>query len=68
MCVGVVAMIITFAYIRPRRRGGVAEVVDEEPAYVASPDEMPPAPHIHTRRDVVEERPQPGRHMGDRLD
>jgi hypothetical protein len=68
MAVGVVGMIITFAYVRPRRRRGLAqvEVVDEEPAYIAHPAET--APHVHTRRDVVEERPVPGRYLGDRLD
>lgn len=67
MAVGVIAMVITFSYIRPRRRRGLAqvEVVDEEPAYIAHPDETPP--HVHTRRDVVEERPVPGRHIDDRL-
>jgi hypothetical protein len=67
MGVGVIGMIITFAYIRPRRRGRVAEVVEEEPAYVTYPDET--APHIHTRRDTVrgdvdESRPAPGRYLG----
>ena len=66
MAVGVVGMIITFAYIRPRRRRGLAEVVEEEPVYVTHPDET--APHVHTRRDVVEERPVPGRYLGDKLD
>jgi hypothetical protein len=62
MGVGVVAMIITFAYTRPRRR---AQVIDEEPAYIAFPDETPP--HVHTRRDTIEERPLPGRHLDDGL-
>lgn len=68
MAVGVVGMIITFAYIRPRRRRGLAqvEVVDEEPAYIAHPEEETP-PHVHTRREVVEERPVPGRYLGDKL-
>jgi hypothetical protein len=67
MGVGVVGMIITFAYIRPRRRARVAEVVEEEPVYTTYPEETPP--HVHTRRDTIEERPAPGpgRHMGDRL-
>jgi flagellar biosynthesis/type III secretory pathway M-ring protein FliF/YscJ len=69
MAVGVVGMIITFTYIRPRRRRGLAQVemVEEEPAYIVHPDDAPP-PHIHTRRDVVEERPVPGRYLGDKLD
>jgi len=69
MAVGVVGMIITFTYVRPRRRRGLApvEVVDEEPVYIAHPDDAPP-PLIHTRRDVVEERPVPGRYLGDKLD
>jgi flagellar biosynthesis/type III secretory pathway M-ring protein FliF/YscJ len=68
MAVGVVGMIITFTYIRPRRRRGLAqvEVVDEEPAYIAHADEETP-PHVHTRREVVEERPVPGRYLGDKL-
>jgi hypothetical protein len=66
MGVGVIGMIITFAYIRPRRRSRMAEVIEEEPAYMVSPEEMPP--HVHTRRDVVEERPVPGRYLGNRLD
>jgi flagellar biosynthesis/type III secretory pathway M-ring protein FliF/YscJ len=68
MAVGVGAMIITFAYIRPRRRRGLAqvEVLDEEPAYIAHTDEATP-PHIHTRRETVEERPVPGRYLDDRL-
>jgi hypothetical protein len=65
MAVGVVGMIITFSYIRPRRRSRMAEIVDEEPAYMTYPDETPP--HVHTRTDVVEERPVPGRYLGDRL-
>lgn len=66
MGVGVVGMIITFAYIRPRRRARMAEIVDEEPAYTMYPDETPP--HVHTRRDTVETRPVPGRHLDDRFD
>ncbi|HEU5160496.1 MAG TPA: DUF6458 family protein [Streptosporangiaceae bacterium] len=66
MGVGVVGMVITFTYIRPRRRSRMAEVVDEEPAYIMHPDETPP--HVHTRRDVVAEPHQvPGRHLDDRL-
>ncbi|HZB29161.1 MAG TPA: DUF6458 family protein [Streptosporangiaceae bacterium] len=64
MGVGVVGMIITFSYVRPRRRRA-AEVVDEEPAYMAYPDETPP--HVHTRREIVEPHHVPGRHMDDRL-
>jgi hypothetical protein len=66
MGVGVVGMLVTFAYTRPRRRARVAEVVDEEPAYLTYPDETPP--HVHTRRETVEPRPLPGRHLDDRLD
>jgi Domain of unknown function (DUF6458) len=66
MGVGVVGMLVTFAYIRPRRRAGVAEVIEEEPAvYTTYPDETPP--HVHTRRDTVDEGPVPGRYLDDRL-
>jgi hypothetical protein len=69
MAVGAVGMIITFTYIRPRRRRGLAqvEVLDEEPAYIAHADDAPPQV-VHTRKDVVEERPVPGRYLGDKLD
>lgn len=66
MGVGIIGMIITFAYIRPRRRARVAEVVEEEPVYTTYPDE--PAPHIQTRREIDERRTIPGRHLDDRLD
>jgi hypothetical protein len=59
-------MIITFAYVRPRRARRLAEVVDEEPAYVTYPDQLPP--HLHTRREYDESRPVPGRYLDDRLD
>ena len=76
MGVGVVGMLVTFAYTRPRRRGHVAEVIEEEPAYLTYPDETAPhvhprpeetPPHVHTRRDTVEPRPVPGRHVDDGL-
>jgi hypothetical protein len=71
MAVGVVSMIVTFAYTRPRRRDQVTEVIEEEPGgYITHPDD--PAPHIiHTRRSVTEPRnageprPAQGRHLGD---
>ena len=71
MAVGVADMVVTFAYTRPRRRGQVTEVIEEEPgAYVAHPDD--PAPRVvRTRRSAVEQRdngesrPVPGRHLGD---
>jgi hypothetical protein len=66
MGVGVIGMVVTFAYTRPRRRARVAEVINEEPAYLTYPDETPP--HIHTSGDAVETRPVPGRHLGNRLD
>lgn len=42
MGVGVVGLIITFVYLRPRR-ARVAEVVEDEPPYDAGP-------HVHSRR------------------
>ena len=68
MGVGVIGMVITFAYIRPRRRArvAVAEVVAEEPAYIIEPDET--APHLQSGRDATSTRPVPGRHLEDRLD
>jgi uncharacterized protein DUF6458 len=71
MGVGIVGMIVTFTYTRPRRRGQVTEVIEEEPgAYLTHPDD--PAPHvIRTRKSTVEQRgngesrPVPGRHLGD---
>ena len=55
MAVGVVGMIITFGYTRPRRRRQVAEVIGEEPAYISYRDE------------TDEHWPIPGRHLDDRL-
>ena len=70
MGVGVVGMVITFSYVRPRRRARVAEVVEEEPTYITHSHTDEPPPHVHTRRDTVEPeaRPLPGRHLDDRLD
>lgn len=45
--VGAVAMAVTFAYTRPRRRGTVTEVVDEEPLYITHPEQTEPRPHVH---------------------
>lgn len=62
--VGVVGMVVTFTYLRPRR-ARTAEVIEEEPTYTTYEDET--APHIHTRREIVEPRPAPGRYPDDRL-
>ena len=65
--VGVIGMLITFTYTRPRRRARGPDVIDEEPAYLTYPDETPP--HVHTtRRGTAEPRPLPGRHLDDRFD
>jgi hypothetical protein len=65
MAVGVIGMIITLGYTRPRRRRQVAEVIGEEPAYMTYPEEA--APHVVTRREIVEPPPVPGRHFDDGL-
>jgi hypothetical protein len=66
MLVGVVGMLVTFKYTRPRDRGQVAEVIEDEPAaYVVHPDET--APPVYTRRDADETGPVPGRYLGDHL-
>ncbi|REE97271.1 DUF6458 family protein [Thermomonospora umbrina] len=57
--VGAASMIFTFVYTRPRRRGEIAEIADEEPVYLVHPEESAPAPepptvdqpippHVHT--------------------
>jgi hypothetical protein len=62
MVVGVVGMLVTFRYTRPRRRGQVVEVIEDEPAaYVAHQDETPPhvytgdetPPHVYTRDETA---------------
>ncbi len=37
MAVGVIGLILTFAYFRPRRAAQMVDVVDEDPAYVERP-------------------------------
>ena len=37
MAVGVIGLILTFAYFRPRRAARTVEVVEEDPAYVETP-------------------------------
>jgi Domain of unknown function (DUF6458) len=37
IAVGVIGLVITFAYIRPRRAARMVEVVDEEPPYAEAP-------------------------------
>lgn len=41
MVVGAVGLLISFTYIRPRRRAGIVEVEGAEPAYDVQPDEEP---------------------------
>jgi Na+/melibiose symporter-like transporter len=64
MVVGVVGMLVTFKYIRPRHRGQVAEVIEDEPAaYVTHPEEA--APYVYTRTDADETGPVPERYLDD---
>lgn len=51
MAVGVVSMIVTFAYTRPRRRGRVTEVIEEDPADVARSGETEPKTYLHPAPD-----------------
>jgi hypothetical protein len=64
MAVGVVGMIITFGYTRPRRRSRVVEVIDEEPAYIAHQDETPSP--VYTRTETAPPHVI-GRHLDDKL-
>lgn len=56
--VGLIGMAFTLMYTRPRQRGQVADVVEEEPLYVVQTEEPPVvetvveepvAPHVHER-------------------
>ncbi|HEY7487660.1 MAG TPA: DUF6458 family protein [Streptosporangiaceae bacterium] len=64
MGVGIVGLVVTFTYIRPRR-ARMAEVIEEEPGYMTYEEETPP--HVHTRRDTIAPRHAPGRYPDDRL-
>jgi hypothetical protein len=46
MAVGVIGLVITFAYIRPRRAARMVEVVGEDPPYAETPTRW------YTRRRV----------------
>lgn len=55
--VGLASLAFTMMYTRPRRRGQIAEVVEEDPVYVVQNDEaataaqpvQPVQPHVHTQ-------------------
>jgi hypothetical protein len=56
MLVGVVGIAFTMMYVRPRRRGTIAEVIGEEPLYDVRPDEPVP-PHVHVDQPVQPVQP-----------
>ena len=47
MAVGVIGLVLTFAYFRPRRADRAVEVVEEDPAYAGTPTRW------YSRRRVV---------------
>lgn len=51
--VGLVSIAITFTYVRPRRRAAGAELVEEEPLYLADPENAA-APTIPAQPQVVQ--------------
>jgi Domain of unknown function (DUF6458) len=61
MVVGAAGMLISFAYIRPRRRAGVVEVDGTESAYDVQPDEDPVyvVPERASRRRLLRASPAP---------
>ncbi|RAY14706.1 hypothetical protein DPM19_13235 [Actinomadura craniellae] len=56
MLVGLTSLAFTMMYTRPRRRGQVAEVVEEDPVYVVENDEPVP-PHVHTEPAAAPQQP-----------
>jgi hypothetical protein len=71
MGVGAVALAVTFGYTRPRHRGQVSDVVEEEPVYVTHPDQTEPGPHVHDETGAPHpvrrrfSRRVPGRYIDD---
>lgn len=65
MVVGAAGLLISFAYIRPRRRSGVVEIGGTESAYDVQPDEDPiyVVPERVPRRRLL--RAYPTRHAPD---